>query len=247
MLTGKWKRRLYGLHRWIGLIVALQLLLWSVGGFIFNILDIDMVRGHNERREQAPAAIGATNAIVGPSTVLAALRNSGEQGEVHAMHLRVQGERLLYEVRRDGKVFARFDAQSVEQLPIITLEEARAVARADFLPEADILSAELLQGDPPTEIRGREMPVYRVVFDHPRATHIYISPTSGEVIARRNAPWRLFDFFWMLHTMDYRGRDDFNHGLLTFFSLLAVVTSLSGILLWGIRLPRLWRRRRGAA
>ena len=76
------------------------------------------------------------------------------------------------------------------------------------------------------------MPVYRVILDHPKKPHIYVSPVTGEIITRRNRPWRLFDFFWMLHIMDYGERESFNHLLLTFMSLLAITTSASGLVLW---------------
>ena len=38
---------------------------------------------------------------------------------------------------------------------------------------------------------------------------------SGEVTAVRHDRWRLFDWFWMLHIMDYDERSDFSTPLLT--------------------------------
>ncbi|HAT65657.1 MAG TPA: hypothetical protein DCS66_13850, partial [Flavobacteriaceae bacterium] len=43
---------------------------------------------------------------------------------------------------------------------------------------------------------------------------------------------RWFDFLWMTHTMDYEGRDNFNTTVLRAFSLLGLITVLSGFLLW---------------
>jgi hypothetical protein len=43
----------------------------------------------------------------------------------------------------------------------------------------------------------------------------------------------------MTHTMDYQGRDDFNTTLLRAFSLLGLITVLSGFVLWGVSSPRL--------
>ena len=42
---------------------------------------------------------------------------------------------------------------------------------------------------------------------------VYVSEATGRVVERRTDSWRLFDVLWMLHTMDYSGRDDFNHPL----------------------------------
>ena len=88
----------------------------------------------------------------------------------------------------------------------------------------------------------RTCPRIEFVLDHPKNPHYYVCPVTGEVLKRRNRPWRLFDFFWMLHIMDYRGRDDFNHLLLTSFSVLAILTSVSGMVLWSWRVPKWFRR-----
>ena len=42
----------------------------------------------------------------------------------------------------------------------------------------------------------------------------------------------------MLHTMDYLGRDDINNPVLRVASLLALVTVLSGFVLWAVTRSR---------
>ena len=61
------------------------------------------------------------------------------------------------------------------------------------------------------------------------------------VTARRNDRWRWFDRFWMLHVMDYEGRDNFNSLLLQVVSGLGLVTVLSGFALFAVTSPRLHR------
>ena len=48
----RWKSNWYLAHRWLGLVVGLQLLLWSVGGFSFSIMHIKNVRGELDATEQ---------------------------------------------------------------------------------------------------------------------------------------------------------------------------------------------------
>ena len=55
----------------------------------------------------------------------------------------------------------------------------------------------------------------------------------------RTDAWRLKDFFWMLHTMDYRGRDDFNNPLVVAVGVSAAWVGLTGLWL----LLRVFRRR----
>ena len=70
-----------------------------------------------------------------------------------------------------------------------------------------------------------------------------MSQHGAAVTSHRNRTWRVFDFFWMLHTMDYRGRDDFNHALIKFVSLAAISLAISGYLLFGRTSATLRRRR----
>ena len=48
----RWRRNFYTAHRWLGLVVSLQLLAWTVSGLTFTLLDIDNVHGDFERRRE---------------------------------------------------------------------------------------------------------------------------------------------------------------------------------------------------
>ena len=60
---------------------------------------------------------------------------------------------------------------------------------------------------------------------------VYVSEATGRVLERRNDAWRLFDFLWMLHTMDYWGRDDFNHPLIIAVTFGVLWLTATGIYL----------------
>ena len=235
-----WKKRWYVAHRWIALIVGLQLLAWSIGGFMFTILDLDDVHGDLERREQPAKPVRVDRiAITASEAVEAAVAEKLISGAPAQLRLRERFGRTVYELLdQDGQSSGAVDATTGEVLARITEQEAREAALADFEPQVEIASVKLLEGEPPLEFRGGTMPVYQIIMDHPKETHLYISPITGEVLKRRNQPWRLFDFFWMLHIMDYSERDDFNHPLLTGASVLAILTSFSGLVLWIWRIPR---------
>jgi uncharacterized iron-regulated membrane protein len=97
-----------------------------------------------------------------------------------------------------------------------------------------------------SEIRGRDTPVWKVSFAQPESLNLYLDPWTGEILARRTDRWRIFDFFWMLHIMDFDAREDFNHPLLQISAALGLVIALSGVGLWAITSPILRRRRRQA-
>jgi hypothetical protein len=71
-----------------------------------------------------------------------------------------------------------------------------------------------------------------VTFDDARHTTVYVSTELGTVQKFRNRPWRQFDFLWMLHTMDYAGRDNITNWLLRAFSILGLATVASGFTLF---------------
>jgi hypothetical protein len=88
----------------------------------------------------------------------------------------------------------------------------------------------VLREPPVLEARGAGA-VWEAAFDDPERTRLYFSAEDGRFVAARGDRWRLFDFFWMLHTMDYRGRDDFNHPLVILVTTGAVWIGISGVLL----------------
>ena len=234
----KLRRALYASHRWIGLAVSVQLLLWSLGGFIFSVLKIDDVHGDRERKHPPALTIVAQEVRV---TVPEAMEKARGQalGEVVRIELRPRLDRLAYLLfDADGTALGTVDAANGDVHTLLTVEEARAAAIADFAPDAPIRSIDLFTKDPPLELRGKPLPAYRIVFEHPKEPHIFVSAVTGDVVARRNRPWRLFDFFYMLHVMDYREREDFNHLLLTVMSALAVLTAATGLALHASRFLR---------
>ena len=60
----------------------------------------------------------------------------------------------------------------------------------------------------------------------------YVGVDDGQVHAMRTNSWRVFDFLWMLHTMDFNGRDNINNYFLRAFSILGIITVMSGFLLF---------------
>ena len=91
-------------------------------------------------------------------------------------------------------------------------------------------------------VRGRTLPAWQVKLTDVDNTHVYVDQATGTVASRQNDAWRQFDFFWMLHTMDYSGRDNFNTPWLIGFSVLGLLSVSSGWDIWVFRFARARKR-----
>ncbi|MFT4940092.1 MAG: hypothetical protein ACI88A_003144 [Paraglaciecola sp.] len=109
-------------------------------------------------------------------------------------------------------------------------EQIKNIAQARFTSTATVEQMALIQ-KPPFEVRHLSPPLYQVSFDDWIHTTFYLNPLSGEVQSVRSDLWRFYDFFWMLHIMDYQTRDDFNHPLVIAAAGVSLFFTVSGIVL----------------
>ena len=82
------------------------------------------------------------------------------------------------------------------------------------------------------EYRGRRLPIYEVSTDTDDGINIYVDSMTGDIVAIRSDSWRAWDLLWALHIMDYQDRDNINNLLLKIFSVLALISSITGIILF---------------
>ena len=222
-----WVRRT---HKWLSLVVGIQALLWVLGGLYMVAVPIEIVHGDHLARSERPA-LRADAARIDPSALAA--RYPGSSGFV----FKQLGGRDVVEVRQ-GKQVVLADAASGAALAPLGRAQVEALARAAYLGDGKLRAAEWLTTSP-REVGGRPAPLWAVHFDDMVSTTLYYSPYSGELVTRRHALWRWFDFVWMLHIMDYEEREDVNNGLLRTGTIAAFAMTLSGV--W---LLALWLRKR---
>ncbi len=216
------------LHLWAGLLLGAQILLWMLSGVVMSWFHLSLVRGETAAFAAPPLELQAST-YASPGGVIAQMDGAT------SVELRSFLGRAVYEARGAGRA-ALFDASTGERLSPLPEETARQVAERDFIGEGEIAAIALLD-DPPGEYRG-PAPVWRADFDDALHTRLYISAQTGAVAARRNDVWRLYDFFWMLHIMDYADRENFNNPLLRAASAAGVVAALSGLFMLLFRSSR---------
>jgi len=223
---------LTSVHKWIGVFVGIQVLLWIAGGLVMSAFPIELVRGETQAATIDPMPIGADEIAIDLRATLALI------GPVSALKTVRVADRLFLQAERIELPPILVDVRDGRVIEVIDEATARKVAERDFTGDGRIVATDLT-AERATEYRGA-LPVWRIRFDDARDTTIYISPSSGQIVARRNDIWRLYDFFWMLHIMDYKERMDFNHALLIGASTLALGLAATGfwLLFYRVRLHK---------
>lgn len=215
------------LHRWIGLVLGVQLLLWMLSGLVMGLLPHHLVTGKHYRTAEArPTPLEQySDELQNIENKLAAFSKE----PILSISLKEFEHTPVYRVvRASGATL--YDAQTAQTIEI-SEAVARRVAKADYPGAAKISSVSHLER-PSLATRAHKDAVWRVNFDDAERTSLYISANDGRVLERRNTYWRVFDFFWMLHIMDYQNRSDFNNALVIIASLILLWMAISGLLLW---------------
>lgn len=221
------------IHKWVGLLIGIQVVLWVVGGLVMAWIPIEEIRSEHLITPDQDRSLNVAGDLAPISEVLADFGAPASR-----VVLRRFGDNLVYEVVGEDAEARLFDAASGSALERLDEMAALAIANADFSGEGSATDAILLDAHN-TEYRG-PLPIWQVAMNDPGETRLYIAPYTGQIVARRSFIWRVYDFFWMLHIMDYENRTDFNNSLLVWSSVVALLMSAAGIVLLFYRLP--WRR-----
>lgn len=208
------------LHKWIGLIIGLQFLLWTLSGAMMALLDMEAVAG-GARRDPPEVRIVTTDAW---PTVLQQLGAKPITG----LTMRPLLGRQLYEVQTPDGV-KLFDA-ALGQAVRVDARLAQQVATAAHPGNAPVMRVEPLE-KLSLAVRTHDLPIWRVDFADEQNSSYYVSATTGALLERRNDTWRVWDFFWMLHNMDYVNRTSFNHPLIIMVGFAAVWLAITGFYL----------------
>ena len=208
-----WRR----IHKWVGLVIGIQFVLWTVSGAIMALLDMDKVGGHS-----AAAPTEVTSAW--PADLL----DPARLGAVEGLVLRQVLDRPVYELT-DSLGKRVVDARTGQPV-VIDAASARQIAKQAFHQPAPVVSVERL-AKPNLEAREHAGPMWRVNFADEENSSAYVSAITGRPLVNRGDTWRTWDFVWMLHNMDYVNRTSFNHPLIIFVAFATLWISFTGFYL----------------
>lgn len=205
------------IHRWLGLLIGLQLVVWMLSGLMMSLFDSGEVKG-KAFRAPAPARVAWPTDTLPVGQLLQQLNlsagdvSSGWLLDEPIYKLSIGKEKRLYSAR-DGRALV-VDAALAQRIAISSYRGPGQAGQAELVPRS-------------LETRAYEGKVWRVPFSDAEDTTVYLRE-DGTVLEHRNATWRLFDIFWMLHIMDYVGRADFNNALVVTAAIGGLWLALSG-------------------
>lgn len=211
-----WVRRA---HKWIGLVIGVQALLWMISGLYMVVVPLEVVHGdhlaHVPTERLNPSAARISQASL----------HEAYPG-ITAVRMKNLLGKEVYEVKQ-GKQTSLVDAVSGEKISPLDRDQIIALADAAYVGEGSIKGVEWVT-KAPQEVGARPVPLWAVHYDEPGQTTLYFSPYTGDLMARRHELWRWFDFLWMFHIMDYEERENVNNTLLRTASITGLLFAISG-------------------
>ena len=214
-------QRLAKWHIWLGWLVGVPVVMWTVTGLIMTIKPMDEVHGDHLRKDVAETALPRDTqiAVALPSDSTAPVRSVLTQVE--------RGETVTRITYMDG-TSERFRADGRKMSPLSEVEARLIVDQHIHGGDRVVSTARFDADSTPFDFR-RPVPVWQVVLED--GTHVYVGTETGRIEAVRTEWWRTFDFVWGLHIMDLETREDTSHPILILFALLSVIGSIFGCVL----------------
>lgn len=213
-----WQRRVRKWHNRIAVIGFLQLFAWTVSGIYFAFTDIDHVHGDDYR-------------VASPERLI----------DFSALNLSTTfAGKLTVQERLPGEIIISSNGRwlTAQGDPVRMLNQSEALSLGKAQTTLNLSVANLIESAEPTsEFRGRALPLWQLIDTDQPSVKVYLDAYSGSVSAIRNDAWRIWDFLWSLHIMDYSTRDEIGTVLLKIFSVLTLFTALLGIALY-VLIPR---------
>ncbi|MET1111240.1 MAG: PepSY domain-containing protein [Allosphingosinicella sp.] len=221
------RQRLRRWHIWLGWIVGLPFLAWTISGLVMVARPIETVRGEALIAEAPPlpAGLAPVAPALGPRPLASLRLEPGPDGAKWLLKYADGGTRLA-------------DPATGRLLPPLRPADAARIVEARYTGKARVAAVDRTRAEaPPIDFR-RKVAAWRVTMSD--GTRFYLDHATGEILARRTSWWRFYDLMWGFHIMDLKTREDAHNPLLIGFGIAALVT----ILLALVMLPLTLRRRR---
>ncbi len=217
------------LHKWIGLLIFIQMIFWVLGGLIFvSIPFLPIIKGekyinltsYNNNTINANKLVSLNKIINNiPNTIKTDLINIGNQP--------------VFKISTLNNNTYYINALTGKKLSTPTQEDIIAIANSIYKGSGKIKDVSYINNAKATQILFvnelyEKTGLIQVSYDDFLNNRLYFDEKSGEFYKIRNNAWVIYDFFWRLHIMDYKNGENFNNILVIITTTLALILTLSG-------------------
>jgi hypothetical protein len=217
-------------HKWLMAFIGIQFVIWSVSGAYMVFFDIDYIHGDslvNNRQDKIdPEQITYPLQSLFQHYPLAENVSVGRYLDTVVYRFTLGQQKLI------------LNAGSGERLAPLDREQAELAARFYYSGNGAIESVALITENAPFELNPAALPAWRVNFTDFASPSIYVSAETGLLVGKRHNFWRLFDWMFRFHVMDYEDGDEIDNRLLFWFTLLGIISSILGLILLYFRVLR---------
>ncbi|MGZ9899754.1 PepSY domain-containing protein [Shewanella gaetbuli] len=223
------------IHKWMSVIVGLQLIIWLITGLFFNLMDHQKAAGRLHYSAPATQQIVNYQNLIEPKQIL------HQYPDVVELTTTVILNQPYYLLNVNKGLYAHFanDYRLVNaqtgQIAELTETMVNHIALATLLLDeaesaATIINTQLLY-PPIADFLKQQNPTWQVLINNDAETRIYIEAVSGRVIGHSDKHKQFADVFFMLHFMDYAQVGSFNNWPMIAMSFFVLWLSISGFFL----------------
>lgn len=206
------------IHRYLGLIAFAQVFLWSLSGMLIASLDF------SDLYPVPPVqALPLTPQPLDPAVWQQRLKSHKPKAQLTQLQLYQLADQSVVQLQHTAGAPLLFRADG--QVFQLDCPLARKIALLHH--QADIKTCEHLPSSSGNYYSNQ--PIFRIQFADPQGHEIYLSPTTGEVLAHRKRLWGLYNRMWEIHLLKYTASSSLNKALLLIFGLLNAMVALTGL------------------
>ncbi|NMP30692.1 PepSY domain-containing protein [Thalassotalea sp. M1531] len=218
-------------------LIGLQFVIWSITGVYMVVMDIDYIHG-DSLIENHQITIDATKvnytlpALINayPDAIEIELGNLLEQA-VYRFKRKNSGNRVMVSAI-DGSL-----------LSPLTQDTAQEIAEFYYAGGGTISAINLIAQTPPFELSARHLPSWQIIFDDNESSVLYVSALTGNIVTKRHQYWRMFDWMFRFHVMDYQD-SEIDNQLLFWIALFGLIAAFSGAALAYFRVYKPYQHKR---
>ncbi|MFC5045110.1 PepSY domain-containing protein [Aquimarina hainanensis] len=221
------KKLIINIHHWLGSFFCVLFLCWFLSGFVMMYQSFPKLSGKERISLQEK---GITGTLLSPFHIF----QKDSVQEITSLRLQQQLHRPVFHLKTTtGKTISRYadtgallDISSKRALDIAT-------AATQIIAVSEITSlTKLDQWIPRTHFLSH-LPIYKITFEDPSKTHVYVSSLTGELLQKTTQKERFWTWLgaiphW-IYFRDLRVHNTLWYQLVTWLAFFGLIMTISGM------------------